>query len=74
MKCQTCPRLLTHHDRDAGRKTCDVCRGVRMDRKSQAIMVSPPKQATTPAATRASWWTQLTSEELNAESRRRFTR
>lgn len=45
-----------------------------MDRKSQSIVVSPPKQAKTPAATGTSWWTQLTSEELNTESRRRFTR
>lgn len=74
MQCKTCPRMLTQHEQSQRLKRCDVCRGKRMDRKSQSIVVSPPKQAKTPAATGTSWWTQLTSEELNTESRRRFTR
>ncbi len=75
MKRRTCPRTLTHHERDAELKTCAVCRGVRVPTSGKPIVVAAPKP-TTPEAKKAgeSWWTSLTSEELNAESRQRFTR
>ena len=73
MKCRTCPRTLTHHERDAELKTCAVCRGVRAPTSGKPIVVAAPKPTTPKAPSGESWWMQLTSEELNTESRRRFT-